>query len=82
MGQQQNKQQIPIEDAFPVFQQRCRELHDEMLLARAHVAYLERQLAEAQEENSRLKQAGGASGPVSSGPDLAAVPPFPMPDGA
>ncbi|MFI5473219.1 hypothetical protein ACIA6D_23635 [Streptomyces cacaoi] len=78
MGQQQNKQSIPVEDAFPVFQQRCRELHDEMLLGRAHVAFLERQLAEAQEENTRLKEA--ASGPVPSGPDLAAVPPYPAVD--
>ncbi|WP_069769801.1 hypothetical protein [Streptomyces sp. LUP30] len=82
MGQRQDKQTIPVEDAFPVFQQRCRELHDEMLLARSHVAFLERQLAEAQEENTRLKEAADESRPASGGPDLAAVPPFPMGDGA
>lgn len=79
MGEQQ-KQTIPLEDAFPIFQKRCGELHEETLLLRSHVAFLERQLSEARDENSRLKQAAGEPGPVSGGPDLAAVPPFPAAD--
>lgn len=76
MGQQQ----ISLDDAFPIYQKRCGELHEETLLLRAHVASLERQLAEAQEENARLKQGAEQSAPVSGGPDLAAVPPFPAAD--
>jgi hypothetical protein len=76
MGQQQ-KQSIPLEDAFPIFQKRCGELHDETLLLRSHVAFLERQLAEAQEENTRLQQASGGPAVPSGGPDLAAQPSYP-----
>ncbi|MFF8482317.1 hypothetical protein [Streptomyces antibioticus] len=71
MGQQQ----ISVEDAFPTFQKECRELFERNLVLRAQVDILERQLAAAQEENVRLQRA--ASGPVSGGPDLAAVPPHP-----
>lgn len=68
-------QQISVEDAFPTFQKECRELFERNLVLRAQVDILERQLAAAQEENARLQQA--ASEPVSGGPDLAAVPPYP-----
>lgn len=76
MNQPQQGQQISVEDALPVFRQRCGELFDETLLLRAKVAGLERQLAAAQEENQRLHQAAG----VSDGPDLAAQPPYPAAD--
>jgi cell division septum initiation protein DivIVA len=72
-------QQISIEDAFPTFQKRCRELFEENLVLRAQVDVLERKLAEAQEENARLQPAAGE--PVAGGPDLAAQPPFPDDDG-
>ncbi|MEH0586240.1 hypothetical protein QA942_19970 [Streptomyces sp. B21-106] len=73
-------QQISTDDALPIYRQTCGELFDSNLLLRAKVAGLERDLAAAQEENSRLKQAAGEPGPVSGGPDLAAVPPFPAAD--
>ncbi|MER5715707.1 hypothetical protein [Streptomyces sp. NPDC002132] len=41
-------QQISIEDAFPTFQKRVRELFEENLLLRAQVDTLERRLAAAQ----------------------------------
>lgn len=49
-------QQISVEDAFPVFRDRCRELGDENLILRAQVAVLERRVAEVEEENLRLRQ--------------------------
>ena len=49
-------QQISVDDALPVFRQRCSELFDENLLLRAQVAGLERQLATTQEENARLRE--------------------------
>lgn len=76
MGQQQ----ISVDDALPVYRQECGNLFDQTLLLRAQVAGLERELAAVQEENARLKQAAEPSAPVSGGPDLAAVPPFPMTD--
>lgn len=78
-------QQISIEDAFPVYRERCSELFDENLLLRAQNASTERQLATAQEEVARLHAAAQEStaGPetVLGGPDLAAQPPFPLADG-
>jgi hypothetical protein len=69
-------QQISVEDAFPVYRQRCGELFDENLLLRSQVAGLQRQLDEAQ----RLAPAQGAADviPASAfgGPDLAAQPTF------
>ncbi|WP_199546582.1 hypothetical protein [Streptomyces sp. N35] len=56
-------QQISVEDAFPTFRQRCRELFEENLLLRAQVDVLERQLAEAQ-------NASPASGVDETGPPL------------
>jgi hypothetical protein len=76
MGQQS----ISIEDAFPTFQKECRDLYEKNLVLRVHVEILERDLAAAQEENTRLKEAAGETGPVSGGPDLAAVPPYPAAD--
>lgn len=73
-------QQISVEDAFPTFQKRVRELFEENLLLRAQVDTQERQLAVLQEENTRLKEAVGESGPASGGPDLAAQPSFPPAD--
>jgi hypothetical protein len=67
-------QQISVDDALPVFRQKCSELFDETLLLRAQVAGLERQLAATQEENVRLRQS--ADGPAAGGPDLAAQPPY------
>jgi hypothetical protein len=78
MGQQQ----ISMEDAFPTFQRRCRELFEENLLLQVQVDTKERELAALQEENARLKEAAGETRLASGGPDLAAVPPFPMSDGA
>jgi cell division septum initiation protein DivIVA len=60
-------QQISVEDAFPTFQKRCRELFEENLILRAQVDVLERKLAEAQQA------------PAPTGPDLAALHP-PMDD--
>ncbi|MCX5522189.1 hypothetical protein OG342_04810 [Streptomyces bobili] len=61
-------QQISIEDAFPTFQRRCRELFEENLVLHARVDTLERRLAETQ----------AVSEPApSGGPDLAAQPPYP-----
>lgn len=40
-------QKISVEDAFPTFQRKVRELFEENLLLRAQVDTLERQLAEA-----------------------------------
>ncbi|KND45384.1 hypothetical protein [Streptomyces stelliscabiei] len=71
-------QQISVDDALPVFRQRCGELFDETLLLRAKVAGLERQLAAAQEENQRLQQA--KPDPSTFGPDLAAQPAYPADD--
>lgn len=62
-------QQIPVDDAFPVYRQRCGELFDETLLLRSKVAWLERELASAREENQRLQAAA-----LPEGPDLAAHP--------
>lgn len=64
-------QQISIEDAFPTFQKRCRELFEQNLLLSAQVDVLERQLAAAQ---------GEAQQPSADGPDVAGQPPFPSPD--
>jgi cell division septum initiation protein DivIVA len=60
-------QQISVEDAFPTFQKRCRELFEENLILRAQVDVLERQLAEAQQ---------GAGEPVPVGPELAVQHPY------
>jgi hypothetical protein len=68
--------QISIEDAFPVYRERCGELFDENLLLRSKAAGLERQLAAAQEENKRLQQGAG----LPAGPDLAAQPAYPSAD--
>ncbi len=77
MNQAQSQGQISVDDALPVFRQRCGELFDENLLLRAKVAGLERQLAEAQAENRLLHPA--ASLP-SDGPDLAAQPVYEVDD--
>ncbi|GGW15734.1 hypothetical protein GCM10018980_51990 [Streptomyces capoamus] len=76
--------EISVEDAFPVFQQKVRELFDANLLLQAQVGALERQLAAAKEENTRLQQAGRASdGPgPGGGPGAAARPPNPEPEDA
>ncbi|MFG3170560.1 hypothetical protein [Streptomyces sp. NPDC048200] len=68
-------QQIPIEDAFPIYRQRCSELFDENLILRAQVGMLERQL-------EALQQNASEPAPVlpMPGPDLAAQPPFEQPD--
>ncbi len=65
-------QQIPVDDAFPVYRKRCGELFDETLLLRSKVAFLERELADAREENQRLQAAAS----LPHGPDLAAQPPY------
>lgn len=67
-------QQISTDDALPIYRQTCGELFDSNLLLRAQIGALERQLAELQEENTRLQQ---ATPPPSGGPDLAAQPPYP-----
>jgi hypothetical protein len=64
-------QQIPVDDAFPVYRQKCGELFDETLLLRSKVAWLERELAAAREENQRLQV-----GAMPNGPDLASQPPY------
>ncbi|GGW98636.1 hypothetical protein [Streptomyces chartreusis] len=45
-------QQISVEDAFPTFQKRCRELFEENMLLRAQVDVLERRVAALEEENA------------------------------
>jgi cell division septum initiation protein DivIVA len=47
--------QISVEDAFPTFQKKCRELFEANLLLQAQVDTLERQLATAQEEIAQLR---------------------------
>jgi cell division septum initiation protein DivIVA len=42
-------QQISVEDAFPTFQKRCRELFEENLLLRAQVDVLERHVKELED---------------------------------
>lgn len=64
-------QQISIEDAFPTFQKRCRELFEENLLLRAQVDVLERKVSELEQQST----------PPAGGPDLAAQPPFPDEEG-
>ena len=66
-------QQISVEDAFPTFQKRCRELFEENMLLRAQVDVLERRLAAAQPDTSEQE-------PTAGGPGLAAQPPFPDDD--
>jgi hypothetical protein len=66
-------QQIPVEDAFPIYRQRCGELFDENLILRAQVGMLERQLAV-------LQEAADEPAPPLPGPNLAAQPPFEAPD--
>jgi phage shock protein A len=60
-------QQISIEDALDAFRKRHGEVADENVLLRAQVSRLERELAEAQQENARLQQ---------DAPNLAAAPPY------
>jgi hypothetical protein len=64
---QQPGTQVSVEDVFPVYRKRVSDLQDETLILRAKVDVLEKQLAAAQAENERLKQA--ASTPA--GPDQA-----------
>lgn len=64
-------QQISIEDAFPTFQKRCRELFEENLLLRAQVDVLERKVSELEQQPI----------PSAGGPDLAAQQPFPDEEG-
>lgn len=76
MNQPQDpKQQIAVEDVFPVVRETCTKLFDENLLLRGQVAGLQRQLAEL----ATLVPAQEAPTPEPSygGPDLAAQPPFP-----
>lgn len=70
-------QQISTDDALPVYRQTCGELFDRNLLLQAQIGILERQVTALEEENTLLRQ--GASAP-SDGPDLAAQPPYPLPD--
>ena len=58
-------QQISVEDAFPTFQKRCRELFEETLILRAQVDVLERKLAEQD-----------ADGPTAAGPEPAVQHPY------
>lgn len=66
---QQDGSLIAIEDAFPVYRNRCTELFDENMLLRSQVAGLQRQVAELTQPE-----------PVQ-GPDLANQPPYPDPNG-
>lgn len=70
------QQQITMEDAFPTFQKKTRELFEANLLLQAQVDVLERKLAAAQEENTRLQEVAGQQAPPAAGPDLAARAPF------
>lgn len=70
-------QQISTDDALPVYRQTCGELFDRNLLLQAQIGFLERQVTELQGEITRLQQ---DAQPPSGGPDLAAQPPYPLPD--
>ncbi|WP_030344750.1 hypothetical protein [Streptomyces sp. NRRL S-1022] len=71
--------QISVEDAFPTFQKKVRELFEANLLLQAQVDVLERRVTELTEENTRLQQA--SPGRPESGPGAGlAVPPRPEPD--
>jgi hypothetical protein len=66
---QQPGTQVSVEDVFPVYRKRVSDLQDETLILRAKVDVLEKQLATAQAENERLKQAAAApAGPDQPGP--------------
>lgn len=69
-------QQISMEDAFPTFQKKTRELFEANLLLQAQVDVYERRITALTEENERLKDAAPEPGP-SAGPNLAAAPPYP-----
>jgi hypothetical protein len=68
-------QQISMEDAFPTFQKKTRELFEANLLLQAQVDVQERELVALREENERLKQ-GTPDAATNAGPDLAAQPPY------
>jgi hypothetical protein len=60
--------QISVEDAFPTFQKRCGELFEQNLLLTAQVDTLERRLATAEAENTRLRdQTGCDAEPTEKG---------------
>ncbi|WP_326779734.1 hypothetical protein OG481_02230 [Streptomyces longwoodensis] len=61
-------QQISIEDAFPTFQKRVRELFEENLLLRAQVDVLERQLAAAQQNTPTAEGHPDPSVPTTPDP--------------
>jgi hypothetical protein len=67
---QQDDGRVMIDDAFPVYRQRCTELFDENMLLRSQVAGLKRQVSEL----NQLVTA--ATEPAPAGPDLAAQPPY------
>jgi hypothetical protein len=67
--------QISMEDAFPTFQKKTRELFEANLLLQAQVDVQERELAALRGENERLKQ-GTPDSEATAGPDLAAQTPY------
>jgi hypothetical protein len=60
-------QQISVEDAFPTFQKRCRELFEETLLLRAQVDV--RRVAELETGKAQQPTSSPGPGPEASHPD-------------
>lgn len=58
-------QQISIDDAFPTFQKRCRELFEENLFLRAQVDVLQRRISELEKQPEHESTGGEPYG----GPD-------------
>ena len=76
---QQADGKILIEDAFPIYRERCTELFDENMLLRSQVAGLKRQVGQLNQlVPAQAPESGPAQAePTYGGPDLAAQPPYP-----
>lgn len=73
----QDDGRIAIEDAFPVYRNRCTELFDENMLLRSQVAGLKRQVSELSQLAPAQNETPAAEPePAYGGPDLAAQPPY------
>ncbi|MFM9635989.1 hypothetical protein [Streptomyces turgidiscabies] len=75
---QQDDRRIAIDDAFPVYRQRCNELFDENMFLRSQVAGLKRQISELSQlvPAQTPETASGEPEPAYGGPDLAAQPTY------
>lgn len=65
---------VMLDDAFPVYRQRCTELFDENMLLRSQVAGLKRQVSEL---TQLVPPQTPEPEPGYGGPDLTTQPPYP-----